>query len=142
MHTCSSALKEDPVIPHRQTHSRRSAFALLASMSLAPPLHAALTPGDILIDYYMDAQGSDNTNIHQYSPMGALNQFYSAPNMSQFRGLSLTPAGNILTTYQSTTIGFITFSPDGSVLSNATTPQITNQSAPGTPTVFADGTVA
>ncbi len=99
---------------------------------------AQFSPGDILLD---NLRGS---NIQQYSSSGTLKHTFTGSGYL-WEGASLTPSGDLVTTFRSTDkagaglSGVDVFNPAGTQLISFTTPQI---SFPGDVSVFPDGNFA
>lgn len=107
--------------------------AIVASLVSVRPAAAQLVPGDILLD---------NANaVQHYNAAGTSLPNYTGTGLN-YEGASITPGGNIATTYRGTGSGkggVVIYRPNGTQLTTFSTPTV---SFPGDTSVFADGTLA
>jgi hypothetical protein len=93
-----------------------------------------LVPGDILVN------NLETSNVQEYQPNGTLVHTFTGKG-TLFEGASLTPTGNLVTTYRSPSPGGVdTFSLGGLQIDTFTTPQIASN--PADLSVFPNGLIA
>ena len=99
---------------------------------LARPAAGALSIGNILISNF------SGSNVQQYSPTGTLLTTFTGSG-NTWEGSSLTPDGNVVTTYRTPSTGIDIFSPAGTQITSFATPAV---GANGDVSVFPDGILA
>ena len=92
---------------------------------------AAFAPGEFLMSNFT------SDNVQRYSPVGVLEQTYGSG--SQSYGASLTPDGNLVTSFYQGGAGIRIFSPDGTQIGSFAA---TGNGSIGDVSVFANGTIA
>src|SRR5882724_3094420 len=92
---------------------------------------AAFVPGEILLNNFTG-------NVQRYSSTGVLVQTYTANGDESWEGASLTPEGNLVTSYRNPSSGVHLFNPAGMQIGSFPT----GGGATGDVSVFADGTLA
>ena len=97
-----------------------------------PVLAGPFLPGEILVDEF------GSSSIQRYSATGSLLQTFPGTD-AQFVGASLTPDGNLVTTFRNSPPGIAIFNPSGTLITSFFAGP---NSAPGDVSVFADGTLA
>jgi hypothetical protein len=97
-----------------------------------PEAAADFAAGDLLVDEF------GGSNIQQYRPGGALAQTFTGTG-SHWEGASVTPSGNLVTTFRSPSSGVDIFNPSGTQIASF---GIATTGAPGDLSVFADGLLA
>jgi DNA-binding beta-propeller fold protein YncE len=97
-----------------------------------PEAAADFVPGDLLVDEF------GGSTVQRYRPDGALTQTFTGTG-SRWEGASITPTGNLVTTFRSPSSGVDIFNPSGTQIASF---GIATSGAPGAVSVFADGLLA